>query len=148
MTCLQAYREKLSLMTFPRAHSNSKEVSYLPWQNIYPNLKTTCHIKPRFFLWTKLPNNLLLAKFLISVIAALSLNELDEKSRTTIFLGNFVNKLQPSSYCFIIFRKNFSLVKIKEKNDELLKIRNTFLLVLDVDVEESIFFQCRIKYSL
>ena len=29
-------------------HSNSKEVSYLPWQNTYPNLKTTCHIKLNF----------------------------------------------------------------------------------------------------
>ena len=37
----------------------------------YPNLKTSCHIKPKFFLWTKLLENLLLAKYLISVTAAL-----------------------------------------------------------------------------
>ena len=31
--------------TFLRDHLNSKEVSYLPWQNMYPKLKTTSHIK-------------------------------------------------------------------------------------------------------
>ena len=67
MACLQIYRELLSLATFLRVHSNSKEVSYLPWQNTYPNLKTTCHIKLKCFLWTKLIENLLLGKYLISV---------------------------------------------------------------------------------
>ena len=52
MACLQIYRELLSLATFLRVHSNSKEVSYLSWQNTYPNLKTTCHIKLKFFLYT------------------------------------------------------------------------------------------------
>ena len=37
----------------------------------YPNLKTTCHIKLKFFLWTKLIENLLLPKYLISVTAHL-----------------------------------------------------------------------------
>ena len=37
----------------------------------YPNLKTTCHIKLKFFLWTKLIENLLLAKYLISVATPL-----------------------------------------------------------------------------
>ena len=47
MTCLQIYREQLSLTTFLRIHSNSKEVSYLPWQSKYPNLKSTCQsVKP------------------------------------------------------------------------------------------------------
>ena len=69
MACLQIYRKLLLLVTFLRVHSNSKEVSYLPWQNTYPNLKTTCHIKLKFFLWTKLIENLLLAKYLISVTA-------------------------------------------------------------------------------
>ena len=50
MACLQIHWEQLSLATFLRAHSNSKEISYLPWQNKYPNLKTTSHIKPKFFL--------------------------------------------------------------------------------------------------
>ena len=65
------YRELLSLATFLPAHSNSKEVSYLSWPNTYPNLKTTCHIKLKFFLWTKLLENLLHAKCLISVAAPL-----------------------------------------------------------------------------
>ena len=72
MACLQIYRELLSLATFLRVHSNSKEVSYLSWQNTYPNLKTTCHIKLKFFLWTKLLENLLHAKYLISVAAPLT----------------------------------------------------------------------------
>ena len=45
---------------------------YLPRQNTYPNLKTTCHIKLKFFLWTKPLENLLFAKYLISVTASLS----------------------------------------------------------------------------
>ena len=55
-----------------RVHWNSKEVSYLSWQNAYPKLNTTCHIKLNFFLWTKLLQNLLLAKYLISVAAPLT----------------------------------------------------------------------------
>ena len=58
MACLQIYRELLSLVTFLRVHSNSNKVSYLSLQNTYPNLKTTCHIKLKFFLWTKLLENL------------------------------------------------------------------------------------------
>ena len=56
---------------FSQIHSNSKEVSYLSWKNTYPNLQTTCHIKLKFFLWTKLLGNLLLAKYLITVAAPL-----------------------------------------------------------------------------
>ena len=66
---LQIYRELLVLVTFLRVHSNSKEVSYLSWQNTHPNLKITCHIKLKFFLWIKLLENLLLGKYLISVAA-------------------------------------------------------------------------------
>ena len=51
---------------FSRVHSNSKEVSYLTWQSKYSNLKTTCHIKAKFFVWTKHVKKLLSAKFLIS----------------------------------------------------------------------------------
>ena len=47
------------------------EVSYLYWQNRYPNLKTTCHVKLKFLFWTKLLESLLLAKYLISVAATL-----------------------------------------------------------------------------
>ena len=70
---LQIYREQLSLPTFPRVHSNSKEVSYLTWQNKYPNLKTNCHSKLKIFSWTKLLENLILIQKLISVAAALTL---------------------------------------------------------------------------
>ena len=59
------------LATFLGVHSNSKEVSYLSWQNMYPNLKTTRHIKLKFFLWTKLLHNLLLANYLMSTISSL-----------------------------------------------------------------------------
>ena len=51
----------------------SKEVSYLSWQNMYLNLKTTCHIKLNFLLWTKLLDNILLTNYLISVAATLIL---------------------------------------------------------------------------
>ena len=71
LACLQIYQELLLLVTFLWVHSNSKVVSYLSWQNMYPNLKTTSHIKLKFFLWTKLLENLLLAKYLISVTAPL-----------------------------------------------------------------------------
>ena len=71
MACLQIYRELLSPTTILRVHLNSKDVFYLSWQNTYPNSKTTCHIKLKFFLRTKLLENLLLAKYLISVTARL-----------------------------------------------------------------------------
>ena len=60
------------LAIFLRVPSNSKEVSYLSWHSTYPNLKNTCCIKLKFFLWTKLLENLHLAKYLISVGAPLS----------------------------------------------------------------------------
>ena len=71
MACLQIYWELLSLATFLWVHSNSKEVSYLSWQNTYSSLKATCDIKLKCFLWTKLLENLLLAKYLISAAAPL-----------------------------------------------------------------------------
>ena len=49
-----------------RIHSNSKEVPYISWQSKYSNLKTTCHIKSNFsYVWTKLLQNLLHAKYII-----------------------------------------------------------------------------------
>ena len=67
--CLQIYRELLSLVTFLRVHSRG--ILPLDKTRTYPDLKTTCHIKLKFFLWTKLPENLLFAKYLISVAAPL-----------------------------------------------------------------------------
>ena len=71
MACLQIYWELLPHATFLQVHSNSKEVSYLSWQTVHPNLKTTCHLNLKFFLWTKLLENILLAKYLISVAVTL-----------------------------------------------------------------------------
>ena len=72
LACLQIYQELLLLVTFLWVYSNSKEVSYLSWQNKYPNLKTTSHVKLKCFLWTKLLENLLLAKYFTSVAAPLT----------------------------------------------------------------------------
>ena len=89
MACLQIYRELLFLTTFLQVHSNSKGVSYLSWQNTYRNPKATCHIKLKLFLWTKLLDNLLLAKYLISVTAPLklilkqNLNKMDVRIRNS-----------------------------------------------------------------
>ena len=47
---LPIYQELLLLVNFLRVSSNSKEVSYLSWQNAYPNLKTS-RIKLKFFWW-------------------------------------------------------------------------------------------------
>ena len=57
MICFQIYLESLLLVTFIQVHSNLKDVSYLSWQNTYPNLKTNCHIRLKFFLLTKLLEN-------------------------------------------------------------------------------------------
>ena len=84
------------LATLLRVHSNS-EVSYLPWQNMHSNLKSTCHIKLKFFFWTKLLENLLLAKYLISVTGHLN-----------IYTNNQ----------FEIFR-NYFFIHLKENNKKL-----------------------------
>ena len=60
MACLRNFRVQFSFAIFRQVHSNLKEVSYLPWQNKYSNLKTTFQIKPKFFLWAILLLNLLL----------------------------------------------------------------------------------------
>ena len=51
-------------------------------------------------------------------ILILSLNELSEKSRATIILGNFVNKPYRNSYWLVVvFRKCFSMVKIQNQSN-------------------------------
>ena len=59
---------------FSKFIQTQKGLSYLSWQNTYPNLKTTCHIKLNFFLWTWLLETLLLSKYLISATAPLRKN--------------------------------------------------------------------------
>ena len=54
---------------FPPSSLKSKEVSYLSWQITHSNLKTTRHIKLKFS--SELLENLLLAKYLISITARL-----------------------------------------------------------------------------
>ena len=107
---LQIYRELLSLVTFLQVKWNSKELSYLSWPNTYPNLKTTSHIKLKFFLWTKLLENLLFAKYLISVAAPLMSLTIDSASITvtwTLLLsGAWLSVL---SYQRITFRPSLSV---------------------------------------
>ena len=52
------FTKNSQIPTFLQVHSYSKEVSYISWQNTYPNLKTTCHIKLKIFLRTQLRKNL------------------------------------------------------------------------------------------
>ena len=56
------------------------------WQNMYPNLKTACHMQLKFFLWTKLREYLLLVKYLISVAATLR-NLLSDQHLYQVFLS-------------------------------------------------------------
>ena len=54
------------LKIFYCVYSNSKDASYLFSVKKDSNLKTSCHVKTKTFLWTKLLENLLLAECLIS----------------------------------------------------------------------------------
>ena len=70
MPGLQIYQVFLSVATFIRVCSNSKEVSYLSYQNTHPNLKTTCYnVLNKHFLENETPREL---TTLISLAAALS----------------------------------------------------------------------------
>ena len=89
------------LATLLRVHSNS-EVSYLPWQNMHSNLKSTCHIKLKFFFWTKLLENLLLAKYLISVTGHLNIytNNQFEIFRNYFFIHLKENNMKLNIFMF------------------------------------------------
>ena len=118
--CLQIYRELLSLATFLRVHSKSKEVSYLYWQDGYPKLKVTCHIKLNFFLWTKPLESLLLAKYIITVDATLRIFSSTARLRNHFILVKHVvwsryltlKHNEIDSYHKIVFLHNFSLILI------------------------------------
>ena len=112
MACLQIYRELLSLTTFLRVHSNSKEVSYLSRQNTYPNLKTTCHIKLKFFLWIELLEDLNLAKYLILATSPLIVINVILISRTIIRVHSVSCWNLPF---FVFFVNNFILLINLEK---------------------------------
>ena len=96
MACLQNLPRIIAAGEFSPSSSNSKEVSYLSWQNTTPNLKTTCHIKLKFFLWTKLLEYLLLAKYLISVAAPLGV------ARQNTFAGKVMWPFQTVIYRFYL----------------------------------------------
>ena len=113
MACLQIYRECLLLATFLRVHWKSKEVSYLSWQNMYPNFEATYYIKLKFFLLTKLVENLLFAKYLISVTALVT-NFVFEKSSHRSFrieilaqrpIMKFLSIFIPYIFCIVTCMK-------------------------------------------
>ena len=76
-------------MTFllPPGIKGLKELPHLLWKNKYSNLKTTCHINPKWSLWVKLLENSLLMRYPLSVTAALNIaisqkeNSRGEKNR-------------------------------------------------------------------
>ena len=117
MACLQIYRELLLLATFLQVHSNSKDVSYLYWQNGYPNWKTTCYIKLKLFLWTRLLESLLLAKYLISVFATLESDSHLPKKICFICFTESPLKGMKNAFYFIL------------KTVFVLKIFNFFVLI-------------------
>ena len=121
MVCLHIYRELLLLATFLWVYSNSKEFSYFSWQNTYPNLKATCHVKLKLFLWTKLFQNLLLAKYLIYVAAPL----------------RFWGFWDSYSYKKFSFKKTCIGFQLKEQSDYLAGLGWTLYDILDLDFKNS-----------
>ena len=104
MTCLQIYQKLLSLATFLGVHSNPEELSCLSLQNTYLNWKITCHINLNFLLWTELLENLLLAKYLISVAVPLWKNLIIIKSIIVwewkhLFTKNYFRQ-KKINYCY------------------------------------------------
>ena len=73
--------------TFRWVDSDVKIVFYLPWKNKYSNLKTTCHIKSKFSLRTKVVVNLFLTEHLKSVTA--TLNEKSLRLKSCLVFGNW-----------------------------------------------------------
>ena len=127
MVCLQNDRECLSLATFCWNNSNLKEVSYLPWQNKYLGLKTNSHSRPKFVLWTKLLENLVLVKNLLnsswtlrdhscSTYAKFSKNvTLLKPWYTHVFVYQVVRKVNFSDN-FVYVRNEWSLLKSENWN--------------------------------
>ena len=72
LTCWQNYREWLLLATYRQIHSNSRGVSYLPWQNKYSNLKTAV-ISSQIFCVNWTLRELAHCEIFISLYAALNI---------------------------------------------------------------------------
>ena len=111
------FRKLMSLGTFLIVHSDLEEVFYFSWQNRYPNLKTTCHIKLNIFLWTKLLENLLLAKYVISVAAPLIAHNL---------LINYLN-LRRVFFFSLYFLEYFVFLHLRIKSNGLSFGKNVLL---------------------
>ena len=80
---------------------------------LYPNLKTTCLIKLKFFLWIKLLENLLIAKYLISVAAPLIINKWHNLCAIIIFDSSGLTRLiLHLVFCFFFFLVLFTAIKI------------------------------------
>ena len=123
-------------MTFllPPGIKGLKELPHLLWQNKYSNLKTTCHVNPKWSLWAKFLENSLLMKYLVSVAAALNIaisqkeNSRGEKNRLPwLFLPlKYVCILLPSvkniKICNTFEKSNNKIIEKKIWNQENLKI--------------------------
>ena len=134
---LQIYRQLLSLATFLRVHSNSIVVSYLSWQNRYPNLKTTCHIKLKFFLWTTILKNLLLAKYFISVAATLII------PLQILFNVNFSIQIFTRSIIILVSRYLQEALSIN-----VIVAFNFFSLTVNFTTFSNIFLWARIHHKI
>ena len=109
------------LTTFLRVHLNSKEVSFLSWQNV-SYIENYFSYQVRFFLWTKLLKTLLLAKYLISVAAPLSLRyfqlfaqevcKFQKWAHAHISKSERCFNVKSSTYCFHLKTKFFANFQI------------------------------------
>ena len=99
------------LKIFYRVYSNSKDASYLFSVKKDSNLKTSCHVKTKTSLWTKLLENLLLAECLISTYPCYGcsfvakLAKLNWKKKFFFWKNIFLYKI------YIIYRKKHFIWK-------------------------------------
>ena len=92
------------LQVFSEDIQTQKRYPISPWQNKYSDLKTIWHIKPKFFLWTKLRKNLLPAKYLIYVAVDLMAKLIiwtTENYHFPFIKWSWLNDLQLSIYLAI-----------------------------------------------
>ena len=73
---------------------------------MYPNLKTTGHIKLKYFLWTILLERLLLAKYVTSVVVTLIIQYVNNHSKGNIlwnktkgYTFSVVSDVDVETYC-------------------------------------------------
>ena len=104
---------------------NSEKVSCFSWQNTYPNFKTTCHIKLKYFLSTKPLENLTLAKYLMPFTATLIINiwkgkRESEKKRDFNWMKNFKveSRHLKTFYKFMAFIRCMKVVFYKPDNQK------------------------------